>query len=294
MIEITKCPSCGSTNLVEKICCTDYTVSRETFPISECLTCTTRITSLRPDDALLAKYYLSDDYISHTNTAKNFFDKIYLLARKYTIRKKIALINQLGHTTKSILDYGCGTGEFLHACQQNGWTANGVEPSAIAREKANNTLPSSVVASIGELNQVYSVVTLWHVLEHVPDPVKTLENISRNLVSNGTIIIAVPNYNSYDAAHYRQVWAAYDVPRHLWHFSPLGMRTLLEQQHLQLLAIKPMKLDSFYVSLLSEKYKNGRLTILGTISAFFVGLLSNLNAVKTNNYSSLIYIVTKK
>lgn len=294
MITITECPSCGSTNLTKKLLCKDYTVSHETFSISECLACTTRVTTPRPDNDSLTKYYFSDDYISHTNKAKTFVDKLYLIARKHTIRKKIALINRLNRSTKLILDYGCGTGEFLHSCQLDGWNVAGVEPSEIAREKANRKLSTLVANTITELDQSYSVVTLWHVLEHVPDPSQTLKEISRRLTPNGTIILAVPNYKSYDARHYNHQWAAYDVPRHLWHFSPKGMETLLEKSNLQLKITKPMKLDSYYVSLLSEKYKTDKLTIAGIVSAFFVGLLSNLAAIKTNNYSSLIYIVSKK
>lgn len=294
MVTITECPSCGSKDLSKKIACKDYTVSAETFTIVECVKCTTRITSPRPDNISLPQYYLSDDYISHTSSAKSLFDKIYLLARKYTIKKKIALINRLNESTKNILDYGCGTGEFLHACQLNGWTIDGVEPSQIAREKANHLLSTTVASSIEETNQLYSIATLWHVLEHVPNPSQTLMDISQKLLPNGTIIIAVPNYTSYDARHYYNYWAAYDVPRHLWHFSPKGMRTIIEKSGLELTNPKPMILDSFYVSFLSEKYKNGRLTLVGAISAFFIGLLSNLSALKTKNYSSLIYVVKKK
>jgi len=294
MVTIIQCPSCQEKNLVKKISCEDYTVSHETFSIYECLTCTTRITTPRPDNEDIYKYYLSDNYISHTSNAKSIIDKLYLLARKYTLTKKLNLVERLNTSSKRLLDYGCGTGEFLQLCKSNGWDINGVEPSIIAREKASRLLPTAIYESLEDTNQLYTIATLWHVLEHVPNPSETLARISERLSTNGTIIVAVPNYESYDAHYYKQYWGAFDVPRHLWHFSQTGMKVLLEKNNLQLLSVKPMLLDSFYVSLLSEKYRRSKLTIFGMTSAFIVGLLSNLNAVRTKNYSSLIYIIKKK
>jgi len=294
MVTITECPSCGEQKLVEKLSCKDYTVSHETFSISECTTCTTRITTPRPDDSDIYKYYLSDDYISHTSSAKTIIDKLYLFARKYTLTQKLKLISGLNNASKTILDYGCGTGEFLRVCKLNDWHINGIEPSTTAREKAMSLLSTSIFESIDQSHQIYNIVTLWHVLEHVPNPSETLAKISAQLSYNGTIIVAVPNYKSYDAYYYKQYWGAFDVPRHLWHFSREGMHALLEKNNLQLIKTKPMLLDSFYVALLSEKYKRGKLNIQAMMSAFSVGLLSNLIAVNTKNHSSLIYIIKKK
>jgi len=294
MVTVIQCPACQEKNLVKKITCRDYTVSNETFSISECLTCTTRITTPRPNNDDIYKYYLSDDYISHTSNAKSIVDKLYLLARKYTLDKKRKLIERLNTSSKTILDYGCGTGEFLQICKLNGWSINGIEPSTIAREKAKRLLSATIHESLEGINIPYSVATLWHVLEHVPNPSETLAKISERLSPNGTIIVAVPNYESYDAQYYKEYWGAFDVPRHLWHFSQQGMKVLLQKNNLRLVSTKPMLLDSFYVSLLSEKYRRGNLNILGMISAFSVGLLSNLSAAKTKNYSSLIYIIKKK
>lgn len=294
MVIIKECPSCGNKNLTKKLECKDYTVSHEMFSILECSACSTRITTPRPNDEDIHKYYLSDDYISHTSSAKNIVDKVYIIARKHTLARKLRLIERVNKSSKTILDYGCGTGEFLHVCKSNGWSVDGVEPSTIAREKAQTILQTTINHSIENTNRTYSIVTLWHVLEHVPNPADTLLKISERLFPNGTIIVAIPNYKSYDASHYQQYWGAFDVPRHLWHFSREGMVALLEKNNLQLIATIPMLLDSFYVSLLSEKYKYGKFNIVGMTSAFFVGLLSNLAATRTKNYSSLIYIITKK
>lgn len=294
MVNVIECPSCGQKKLAKKITCEDYTVSHENFSISECLSCTTLITTPRPIDNDLYRYYLSDEYISHSGSSKSVIDKLYLQARIYTLKQKLKLIEFLNLSSKTILDYGCGTGEFLDICKTNGWDIDGIEPSDIARAKASNTLQTAIGNSIDNLNRTYSIITLWHVLEHVSNPVETLTKISERLSTNGTIIVAVPNYKSYDAHYYKKYWAAFDVPRHLWHFSPLAMKTLLERHELRLIATKPMKLDSYYVSLLSEKYKRGKSNLIGMIVAFFIGLASNLAALITKNHSSLIYIIKKK
>lgn len=294
MTIITECPSCGEQKFTKKISCEDHTVSHETFSILECTICTTLATTPRPNDGDLHRYYLSDDYISHSGKAKSVIDKLYLLARTYTLKRKLKLIERFNKSSRTMLDYGCGTGEFLKVCKTHGWDIDGVEPSTVAREKASNILSTEIRASMGSADKTYNIVTLWHVLEHVPDPADTLLKISERLSPTGTIIVAVPNYKSYDAQYYKQYWAAFDVPRHLWHFSPLGMKTLIQQHNLKLVAVKPMNLDSYYVSLLSEKYKRGKSNLLGMLVAFGVGLISNLTALLTKNHSSLIYVIKKK
>ena len=292
MIEIKICPSCNSENFSSYQTCVDYTVSHETFQLIKCETCNLVITTPRPENHQLSKYYKSDNYISHTNKASTIIDQIYLLARKYTLRKKINILRNL-KKKGTILDYGCGTGEFLNACKSNGWIISGLEPSPDARAKANHLNQILIHESLDEIQKKYDTITLWHVLEHVADLNDTLKKLSSLLKENGIIFIAVPNYESYDAHYYKQNWAAFDVPRHLWHFDKNSMETLLIKNCLTIESIVPMKLDSFYVSLLSEKYKNNKQTLTGMAKAFYIGLKSNLKAKQSNNFSSLIYIARK-
>jgi len=292
MIEIKICPSCNSENFSSYQTCVDYTVSHETFQLIKCETCNLVITTPRPENHQLSKYYKSDNYISHTNKASTIIDQIYLLARKYTLRKKINILRNL-KKKGTILDYGCGTGEFLNACKSNGWIISGLEPSPDARAKANQLNQILIHESLDEIQKKYDTITLWHVLEHVADLNDTLKKLSSLLKENGIIFIAVPNYESYDAHYYKQNWAAFDVPRHLWHFDKNSMETLLIKNCLTIESIVPMKLDSFYVSLLSEKYKNNKQTLTGMAKAFYIGLKSNLKAKQSNNFSSLIYIARK-
>jgi SAM-dependent methyltransferase len=254
------------------------------------------ITTPRPADEQLGSYYLSLDYISHTNKAHGFIDKIYLLAREYTLKKKLTLIskNIQNNSKKALLDFGCGTGEFLTYCKSNGWKVSGVEPSTIARKKASEILQQPVNEDIANEAEVeFDVITLWHVLEHVSELDKTLQQLKQKLASDGTLFIAVPNHVSWDGDHYKEHWAGYDVPRHLWHFSRGNVKRLMEKNGLKVVDIKPMKLDSFYISLLSEKYKSGQSNLLGMIKAFFNGCISNIKGSSSGEYSSLIYIVKK-
>jgi 2-polyprenyl-3-methyl-5-hydroxy-6-metoxy-1,4-benzoquinol methylase len=293
MQEIKVCPVCEGLQLKKYLSCKDYTVSYETFQLTKCETCNLIITNPRPDDSKLGKYYISEDYISHTSSAKSLIDRIYLIARKFTLDRKLRLISRYNKPGK-LLDYGCGTGEFINHCKSNSWVITGVEPSSVAREKATSLTLTKIKTSLQELGEeCFDVITLWHVLEHIPNFEETLKTISKQLNDGGTLFIAVPNYQSLDAEIYKNIWAGYDVPRHLWHFAPSTIKKLLSNNSLTLKEIVPMKLDSFYVSLLSEKYKRSKQSLPGMINAFVNGLRSNLKAKKTGNYSSLIYIIQK-
>lgn len=291
METINRCPLCNSSEFNPHLEVKDYTTTGEVFHIMACRGCGFLLTNPRPSPTQISRYYQSDKYISHTGGGKSLFDRVYLFARNFTLRWKHDTITAY-HSKGSILDYGCGTGEFLQHCQQLGWDVSGVEPSDDARTKATELISKPVAPTISELEETqYDAITLWHVLEHIHTLPNTLKTLAGKLKPSSTIFIAVPNYKSPDARHYQAHWAGYDVPRHLWHFSPETMTTLLNKVGLKIVAIKPMKLDAFYVSLLSEGYKNpDQPKWLAATKAFIRGLHSNLTAAKTKNHSSLIYI----
>jgi SAM-dependent methyltransferase len=254
------------------------------------------VTSPRPLNDNLGKYYLSEDYISHTDKPASIIDRIYVFARSFALQWKVKLVTQELQGNKNLLDYGCGTGNFLKAAHQAGWTITGVEPSTIARIAAQRNTGAQVSDNLEDLKEKrFSTITLWHVLEHVPDLNETLSNLKDLLEENGTLFIAVPNHASHDAKRYKNHWAGYDVPRHLWHFTPDNMQKLVSRHGLKLKRTVPMKLDAYYVSMLSEKYKNNqKLGPIQMIRAFFAGWRSNAHAYAgTGNFSSLIYILTK-
>lgn len=289
---LTLCPVCNGNSFQDFIKARDYTTTQEEFQIQRCSTCNFLFTNPRPDADSIGKYYSSENYISHSGKS-NVFGNIYRLARNYTLRTKYNLISELKPTKGKILDYGCGTGEFLNFFKQRNWEAIGLEPNKLAREKASTLLHQTVSANISDINETnFDIITLWHVLEHVHNLNETLDVLKSKLHKEGFMFIAVPNPNSADCTKYKCDWAAYDVPRHLWHFSRETMSTLLRKHGLKIADTKPMKLDAYYVALLSEGYKHSkRNKLINALMAIDAGLQSNSKAAKTGEYSSLIYIV---
>jgi len=294
LISISTCPICSGTQFIAHLSCTDHTTSQEYFSLKRCTKCQFVFTDPRPDDESLAKYYISDKYISHTGDNKTLINKIYLQARKITLVRKRKLVKKYSIKNK-ILDVGCGTGEFLNEMKSHGWKISGVEPSTSARESAEKKTGTKILKSLNDVSENnFSAITLWHVLEHLTDPNLALQTLHKLINETGTIFIAVPNLQSYDANYYKSFWAAYDVPRHFWHFDKKNMKILLEKNGLKLIKTLPMHFDSFYVALLSESYKNSkRSKLLQLFKAFIVGLKSNLKAKRTMEYSSLIYVVKR-
>jgi 2-polyprenyl-3-methyl-5-hydroxy-6-metoxy-1,4-benzoquinol methylase len=267
----------------------DHSVSNEFFELKKNSKYGFLETTPLPDVSELVKYYETEEYISHTDSKRNLFEKVYHLVRNYAIKNKITLINK-EQTKGQLLDIGCGTGDFLFAAKNNGWKVTGIEPNEKARNIANKKNNNSVFDN-SQLNNLkensFDVITLWHVLEHLPNLENDILIFKKLLKPSGSLIIAVPNYNSFDANYYKEFWAAYDVPRHLWHFSQNSIKSLFNNFNINLTNTLPMKFDAFYVSLLSEKYKSGKKNIF---NAFYIGLRSNLKAFRSSEYSSLIYV----
>lgn len=296
MREVLTCPICQSQKFQTVLTCKDFTVSGELFQIKECTECLLLATSPAPEIQDLPRYYQSDHYISHTSKATSLINQVYLQVRSYTLAWKERLIKQyIPSTKKSILDFGCGTGEFLQKCKSQGWLVDGVEPTASARSRAEINCQQTIAPSIeGVLHNNFEIITLWHVLEHIPDLNSTLQKLHDKLGPNGHLLIAIPNPSCWDSSHYKNIWAAYDVPRHLWHFRSQNLELLLRNCGFTLERRIPMKLDSYYVCMLSEKYKsNGNTTIAGIIKAIINATRSNLSARKNGEYSSTIYIAKK-
>ena len=266
----------------------DHSVSKETFDLYHDETLDMLITFPQPSLENLGKYYESEDYISHTDNKRSLFEKLYHIIKNITLKNKLNLINSLQPNKGSILDIGAGTGDFLSAAKNDGWQTIGVEPSEKAKSIAKRKGLSFVKQTTELANNSFDVISMWHVLEHVPDLEKQIKELKRLLKPKGTLLIAVPNFKSFDAKHYEKFWAAYDVPIHFWHFSKTAIKLLFEKEKMKLEKVLPMKFDSFYVSLLSEKYKSGKMNF---IKAFYVGLLSNFKATKSFEYSSHIYII---
>lgn len=291
---LNECPICGHEQHERFLSPIDYTVSKSRFQIVECAGCKFLFTNPRPKEGDLGYYYESDEYISHSNSNKGLINSMYQTVRNITLKQKLKLLNS--NISKGIiLDIGSGTGEFLNACKTNGWKTFGIEPSELGRNSCINKYKLDVREESGIAdfnNETFDAITLWHVLEHIPKLQERVREIKRILKKNGVLIVAVPNPSCYDAAKYKEFWAAYDVPRHLYHFKPLDIKRLFANYGFDVDSVKPMMFDSFYVSMLSEKYKSGG---SGFIRGVITGLFSNLKALyKTNTFSSQIYILKRK
>ena len=268
----------------------DYSVSKETFDLHHNPEYDMLITFPKPSLEKLPSYYESDDYISHTDGKRSLFERLYQFIKGIALKNKLKLINAQSPKGK-LLDIGAGTGDFLSVAKKDGWQTVGIEPSAKAKDIAIKK-GVSFAADLASLeDNSFDIITMWHVLEHVPNLEEYISELKRLLKPNGTIVIAVPNFKSYDAKYYGEFWAAFDVPRHLWHFSKTAIQKLFATQNIQLVAVLPMKFDSYYVSLLSEKYKNGSMNFF---NAFWIGFKSNQYGKKKKEYSSHIYLLKNK
>lgn len=286
--EIEKCPVCGSENHKEFLKAKDHNVSHDKFTIVECADCTFRFTTPIPTEETIGEYYKSENYVSHSGTKKGIVNKVYHIVRERAIRQKEALANKHS-SSKSILDIGCGTGDFLGYCKSQNWNTLGLEPDESARKIVleKNKIEAKPLEHLYQIEaNSFDVISMWHVLEHVYHLNRDIEQYKKILKDNGTLIVAVPNCSSGDAEHYKENWAAYDLPIHLYHFRPQNMKQLFANHDMEVVDILPMKFDSYYISMISEKYKGGNI-----VSGFWNGFKSNFAATSKNNkYSSQIYI----
>ncbi|GIJ93550.1 class I SAM-dependent methyltransferase [Capnocytophaga stomatis] len=267
----------------------DYSVSQEEFELIYQPELDLYKTTPLPQS--LEKYYESDEYISHTDSKKTLFDKLYQAVKTINLKHKTRIISRYKKNKIELLDVGAGTGEFVLSCQKlHDWNATGIEPNPKARKLAQRK-GIKILENYQQLEKkAFDVITLWHVLEHIPDLENEINTIHSLLKEDGILIIAVPNFKSWDAQHYKQFWAAYDVPRHLWHFSKTSIEKIFTVKGFQLLETKPMWFDAFYVSILSESYKSGKKNF---IKGFLSGIRSNLYGMQKNEFSSHIYVLKK-
>lgn len=295
LVNIVTCPVCGSKKLAPAFSCVDYYATGETFEIGKCNACGFLFTQSFPSEDSIDRYYDTTDYISHSNTSKGLVNKLYHIVRNTMMKKKATLVEAHTFTTSRwLLDIGCGTGYFLSHMSKRGWAVKGIEKNKEAREFAHRNLgvfsyPPEKLNEIEE--QTIGVITLWHSLEHLEKLNETLSSIHKLLVENGTVIIAVPNTASADATYYKEKWAAYDVPRHLWHFIPDTMEILAKKNGFGIEKMYPMPFDAYYVAMLSEKYKKNNVAF---IKGLWVGLQCYFKSMgNVSKSSSIIYVLRK-
>jgi SAM-dependent methyltransferase len=270
----------------------DHFLSKERFKLIQCDHCSLLRTDPMPPESEIGAYYKSEEYLSHGAEKKGLFASLYRLAKNYNLSWKTNLISRL-HAKASLLDYGCGTADLLSHCQARGMNVRGAEPSLEAIAHARPDVLHLIVSPEEELSssRTYDVISLWHVLEHIHEPREVLLKLKAKLNSSGHLVIAVPNHASFDAKHYGEYWAAWDVPRHLWHYTPDQIIPFLESLGFDHVDTKAMWFDAFYVSMLSERYKGG-----SALMGIFWASVSNLRALfnKKRTCSSQAYIFRLK
>lgn len=289
---VNECPVCRSDTFSPYLICKDWLVSQREFAIQQCNVCGLRLTNPRPDEANISSYYKSDQYISHNDSNNGLISIAYRAVRDYTLRSKLALINKLNQGVGRVLDVGCGTGAFLETCQRGGWEIMGTEPDDQARSISTAKLRIDISQDLNKLNgtKPFDIISLWHVFEHIADLNQAITQLQKLLTTHGTLLIAVPNCDSYDAVYFKENWAAYDVPRHLYHFTPSTIEPLFTKNGFNLIERRPMVFDALYIAMLSTKYQTGRVDYLKSLK---VGIDSNAQAKRTGHSSSLMYIFKK-
>lgn len=296
-VNVKQCEVCGSEKLMEVFDVEDSFSSKEFFPLTLCSVCGFRFTSSFPSEDVIGRYYNSSDYISHSDSHEGMINKLYHFFRSLMLKRKVEIVERFAGTGKNrLLDIGCATGYFLHEAEKNGWTVKGIEKNDNARKLAISQFDLDVSDEkyfFDIEKSSFNIVTLWHVLEHLEKLNESLQKISEIIVPDGTVVIAVPNCDSYDAIFYKTFWAAYDVPRHLWHFNPSSLERLLNKHGLKIVKRYSMPLDAFYISLLSEKYK-GSSKPMQFFRALGVGTIGFLKSfININHSSSIIYIAKR-
>ena len=284
-----KCPWCGSENAQPHIELKDLFLTQEPFKILECKDCGLLYTTPRPNKEEIGKYYQSDEYYSHQENKEGFIPKVYEKVKSINLKNKYNIATE--KTTRGkILDIGCGVGDFLHTMEQQGWECTGVEPSEDAKAIAKKRIKAQLLSSEEQENLSdgsFDVITMWHVLEHVDALRWQIQQLYRLCKPGGRIIIALPNYKSYDGQYYKAAWAAYDVPRHLNHFNEETIVKIFEESHLKHIKTEKLRWDAYYISYMSEKYLHHSLPLLrGAVR----GMISNCKARKTGQWSSLVYV----
>ncbi len=278
----------------------DHFTSGEFFTIGDCQTCGFRFTQDFPSEQEIGRYYETPEYVSHSDTSKGIVNKLYHIVRKHMLNRKAHIIEKHASSLttqrkRRLLDIGTGTGYFAETMSKRGWNVTATEKSAQAREYAKthlhiDVLPETALFTLPS-STTFDVITLWHVMEHIEQLNQTWERLKELLSSDGLLIVAVPNYHSYDAQHYKENWAAYDVPRHLWHFTFDTMKQFATKHGFALTTYYTMPFDAFYVAMLTEKYIAHSIPF---VRGFIQGLAGWINTwIEKKQSSSLIYIFHK-
>ena len=262
----------------------DYLVTGESFKVYLDQNNIIGKTHPIPQKEEMDKYYESEEYYPHSLNKKSLLAFLYTITRKHMHLKRLTWIRGYIKKNTSILDYGCGSGDFVKYLRSKSIDAYGYEPNY------NFCEHDFLTNQEGWKNKKYEVIVLWHVLEHIHNPFDLIQSLKKRLNKKGKILIAIPNFKSFDSKYYGKYWAGYDTPRHLWHFSRKGLGLMAKENNFKVLKVKSLHLDSIYVSCLSEKYKRSPFPLLIGI---VIGCISILKSFFTKESSSFLFVLKK-
>jgi 2-polyprenyl-3-methyl-5-hydroxy-6-metoxy-1,4-benzoquinol methylase len=292
---ITSCPVCSSQEFSTFKKVTDWLVSKEVFTISQCDNCKFKFTANAPVEQNIGPYYNSEEYVEHSDTKSGVIYTVYHYARNLMLRFKLNKIKSMT-SGKKLLDVGSGSGYFINHMKQNGYEVTGVEISDKAVELCNSKFgikansPADFLAE--KLDKDFDIISLWHVFEHVYTFNEYFDLFAKSLKKDGTLILALPNSNSADAQIYKDHWAAYDTPRHLWHFTPATLSRFAEARGFEVVKKYRLPLDPFFNAMVSASYKKGfKFLPISVLKGLYSLIISLFNKDKS---SSLIYFLKKK
>lgn len=292
-IHYKRCSLCGCSDVAVYCECRDYVVTGETFAVYRCPVCLLEFTQSPPDESESGRYYSSENYIPHSDSVRSLTGRIYYIIRQIMLRRKRRLVKrETGKSGGALLDYGSGTGHFAAAMKKAGWNVTGLELNDKAREYSTKSLGIKAIRP-DEINRLpsgsFDCITFWHVLEHLSDIKGIMAEVKRLLRPGGVGLIALPNNMSYDSMYYRNYWAAYDVPRHLWHFNPVSFTNFAARSGFEVKSMNRLPFDVFYISVLSGKYRGSRIAFFtGIIKGFVFFFLSLFDIARS---SSIVYVV---
>lgn len=292
-MKTNKCPWCDSERTQIHLWLKDEFLTNEEFQIHECLRCGLLFTEPRPEINKIGEYYKSKEYYSHQENKKGFIPKIYEKVKKINLKHKYNIATK-GITTGKMLDIGCGVGDFIHTAEEQGWECVGIEPSEDAKAIARNRINAKILKSKDQEvipEETFDVITMWHVLEHVDNLKWQVSQLQRLIKNEGRVVIAVPNYKSYDAKYYKDKWAAYDVPRHLNHFNKETIVKIFKANGLELETTDKLRWDAYYIAYMSEQYQHHTFPL---IKGAYRGFISNCKARTSTEWSSKIYVFSKR
>jgi SAM-dependent methyltransferase len=203
-------------------------------PSATCPRCGLRWLTDPPQGEELAALYSSGFYEPGPARANGLVE----LGHEFNNTIRLRELRGLGHGR--LLDIGSGRGRFLAAAKSAGWDVTGIEFEPGLAEMSARRFGVPVVvgdAVSADVDGPFDVVTMWHVLEHLPDPHAALERAAALLRPGGTLIVSVPNNDSLQARLGGDAWLHLDIPRHLWHFTPASLARLVSRSGLRVVRI---------------------------------------------------------